>query len=162
MASSSSVPTTITLMPVSEKLVRTNYTIEKAQVLAALCGAQLFGFLDGTAIAPAEKITTKVGAAEEEVPNPAFGVWKAQEQQVLSYLLASVSRDVLVQVAALLTAVDVWKHIQTLFTSQSRAQVINTHMALATTQKGSSTVAEYILKMKTLANEMASAGKKTQ
>jgi hypothetical protein len=33
-------------------------------------------------------------------------------------------------------------------------------MALATTQKGSSTVAEYISKMKTLADEMASAGKK--
>jgi hypothetical protein len=33
-------------------------------------------------------------------------------------------------------------------------------MALATTQKGSSTVAEYITKMKTLADEMASAGKK--
>jgi hypothetical protein len=33
-------------------------------------------------------------------------------------------------------------------------------MALSTTQKGSSTVAEYITKMKTLADEMASAGKK--
>jgi hypothetical protein len=33
-------------------------------------------------------------------------------------------------------------------------------MALATTQKGSSTVAEFVSKMKTLADEMASAGKK--
>jgi hypothetical protein len=33
-------------------------------------------------------------------------------------------------------------------------------MALATTQNGSSTVAKYISKMKTLADEMASAGKK--
>jgi hypothetical protein len=33
-------------------------------------------------------------------------------------------------------------------------------MALTTTQKGSSTVAEYISKMKTLADDMASAGKK--
>jgi hypothetical protein len=44
--------------------------------------------------------------------------------------------------------------------SQSRARVINTQMALATTQKGSSMVAEYISKMKTLADDMASAGKK--
>jgi hypothetical protein len=33
-------------------------------------------------------------------------------------------------------------------------------MALATTQKGSLTVAEYISKMKLLADDMASAGKK--
>jgi hypothetical protein len=33
-------------------------------------------------------------------------------------------------------------------------------MTLATTQKGSSTVAEYISKMKVLADEMASTGKK--
>jgi hypothetical protein len=38
--------------------------------------------------------------------------------------------------------------------------VINTHMALATTQKGSSTASEYLSKMKMLTNEMASAGKK--
>jgi hypothetical protein len=33
-------------------------------------------------------------------------------------------------------------------------------MALATTQKGSSSADEYVAKMKTLADEMASAGKK--
>jgi hypothetical protein len=87
-------------------------------------------------------------------------VWKAQEQQVLSYLLRSVSRDILVQIVALPTAADVWKHLETSFASQSRARVINTRMALATTQKGSSSAAEYVSKMKTLADEMASAGKK--
>jgi hypothetical protein len=38
--------------------------------------------------------------------------------------------------------------------------VINTRMALATTQKGSSTVVEYISKMKTLADDLASTGEK--
>jgi hypothetical protein len=94
------------------------------------------------------------------VPNLAFATWKAQEKHVLSYLLTSVSRDVLVQVAVLTSAHDVWKHIEMLFASQSRAWVINTWMALATTQKGSSTIAEYISNMKTLADDMASAGKK--
>jgi hypothetical protein len=38
--------------------------------------------------------------------------------------------------------------------------VINTRMTLAITQKGSLTTAEYVAKMKTLADEMASASKK--
>jgi hypothetical protein len=56
----------------------------------------MYGFLDETSIKPAEQIKAKVGSTEEDVPNPAFVVWKAQEQQVLSYLLSSVSRDILV------------------------------------------------------------------
>jgi hypothetical protein len=75
--------------------------------------------------------------------------------------LLSVSRDILVQITALPTAAAVWKHLETPFASQSRARVINTRMALATTQKGSSSAAEYVSKMKTLADEMASTGKKT-
>ena len=63
----------------------------KAQVLATLRGAQMAGFLDGTAVAPA---TTLVVASKdkdgkevtEKVANPAYATWVAQEQQVLSYL----------------------------------------------------------------------------
>lgn len=60
------------------------------------------------------------------------------------------------QVAVLDTAAAV----EAMFASQSRARVINTRMALATAHKGSSTAAEYFTKMKGLADEMASAGKK--
>jgi hypothetical protein len=69
------------------------------------------------------------------VPNPAFNIWKAQEQQILSYLLTSVSGDDLVQIAALPSAEHAWKHIETSFASQSRSRVINTRIALATSQK---------------------------
>jgi hypothetical protein len=58
------------------------------------------------------------------------------------------------------SVVAVWKHIDTSFASQSRAQVVNTRMALATTQMGSLMASEYMPKMKMLAVKMASAGKK--
>ena len=43
--------------------------------------------------------------------------------------------------------------------SQSRGRIINTRMALATAQKGSSTIADYFNKMKSLADDMATDGK---
>ena len=55
-----------------------------------------------------------------------------------------------------------WEAIEGMFASQSRAQVINTRMALAATQKGSFSISEYFTKMKTLADAMASAGKKLE
>jgi hypothetical protein len=161
MAASSSTMMTIALMPVSEKLHRGNHMIWKAQVLAVLRGAQLAWFLDGTNKASTEKI--KISKADEDLeeePNPSFAIWKVQEKHVLSYLLTSVSCDILVQIAALPSAVEVWKHIETSFVSQSCTRVINTCMALATSQKGSSTAAEFISKMKSLADDMASARKK--
>jgi hypothetical protein len=115
MATSSSTMTTINLMSVCEKLSHDNHVLWKAQVLAVLRGAQLVGFLDDTNKAPAEKIViksqTESNEDTQEVPNPAFALWKAQEQQVLSYLLTSVSRDVLIQIAALPSTTEVWKHI---------------------------------------------------
>jgi hypothetical protein len=120
MAASSSTAAAITLMPVSEKLTRSNFVVWKAQVLTVLRGAQLTEFLDSSNLALAEKLKVKVQKEKaKEVLNPAFASWKTQEQQVISYLLTFVSRDVLIQVATLPSAAVVWKHIETSFSSQS-------------------------------------------
>ena len=60
------------------------------------------------------------------------------------------------------TTVGAWAAIEKLFASQSRARVISTRMALATANKGTSSIAEYYGKMKGLADEMASAGRKLE
>jgi hypothetical protein len=159
MEAPSSIMTTINLTPVGEKLSRGNHVLWKTQVPAVLRGAQLIRFLDGMNKASAEKILIKsqkeLEEETQEVLNPAFDLWKAQEQQVRSNLPISVSWDVLVQVAALPSIVDAWRHIETSFLSRSCTRLINTRMALATTQKGSSTIAEYISELKTLADDMA-------
>lgn len=63
------------------------------------------------------------------------------------------------QVSACTTSAEIWKAIKDMMVSQSRGRVINTRMALATAQKGSSSITEFFSKMKLLANDMAAAGK---
>lgn len=53
----------------------------------------------------------------------------------------------------------IWLALKEMFASQTRAHAVNIRIALATTKKGSLTVAEYIAKMRGLADEMAAAGK---
>jgi hypothetical protein len=105
MVSSNLTTATINLMLISEKLVH----VWKAQVHAVLHDAHLVGFLDGTNVAPLATLKIKSSKEPakdvEEVSNTAYDLWQAQEQQVLSYLLTFVSRNVLVQIAALPTAV---------------------------------------------------------
>ena len=55
-----------------------------------------------------------------------------------------------------------WAAIQDLHASQSRARVMSTRMALATASKGTSSVADYFVKMKGLADDVASAGRKLE
>ena len=132
-------------------------------MLPAIRGAQLYGFLDGSAKAPAEKI--EVEQADKTVvsqPNPAYAAWVAQDQQVLSYLVNSLSREVLGQIVTYDTASGVWQAIHGMFASQSRSRVILLRNKLSTTRKGDMSCANYYARMKGYADEMAAAGKRLE
>lgn len=127
---------------------------------AAIRGARLQGYLTGACKMPAAEVIQKgTDGKDEKVPNPALEDWEAVDQQVLSYLLSSVSKDVLTQVATSTTAAEAWKTIEDMFASQTRARSVNIRIALATTKKENSSVAEYFAKMKSLGDDMAAAGR---
>jgi hypothetical protein len=93
---------------ITEKLTKTNFPLWRAQVLPILRGAQLQGYLDGTDTPPGELEAkggekAKDGEKVKKVPNPDHAAWKAMEQQVLGFLMTSLSREVMAQVATLET-----------------------------------------------------------
>src|SRR4051812_4446643 len=85
--------------PPAEKLTLNNHLFWKTQVLPALRGAQVMVLLDGSDIAP-----TKIIELEDDnnkkstVANPAYDVWLARDQTVLSYLNKSLSPDLIAHV----------------------------------------------------------------
>jgi hypothetical protein len=95
--SSSTQPMTNSLsQSVSENLSRENYILWKVQVLAAVCGAQLSVLLEEST--PVSSKTHQVQQANKTMKkeaNPAYEVWYAQDQQLLSFLLNSVTKEVL-------------------------------------------------------------------
>jgi hypothetical protein len=125
---------------------------------AALKGAQLSEFLYGKVEVPAE--TTLGDDKKTKMYNPEHAIFEAKQQQVLNFLLTSLSKDMLEYVATYTTPHKVWDTLVAMAASQSRARVINTQMALSTTRRGSMPIAQYVGKMKLLADDMAYAGKK--
>lgn len=167
--SSTAAALTFGLLPVvTEKLTRGKYVMWEAQVLSSLRGAQLAAFIEPSAKAPAQFLDTsletdsKEGKKVDPVPNPAYDMWMVQDQQFLSYLFSSLSKEIFAQVARHHTVATLWAAIQELHASQSRARIIATRMALATATKGSSSLAEFFTKMKGLADDMAAAGRKLE
>lgn len=112
------------------------------------------GYIDGTIVAPPRLVDGKEG--KEKVLNSVYSEWLAQD---FSYLVSSLSRDVLAQVATAVTARELWQALESMFASQTRAHTVNTRIALATTKKGAMSVAEYVGKMRAYGDEMAAAGK---
>ena len=144
----------------TEKLTKTNYLLWKVQVLPAVHATQLEGYLDGTVQAPPTHNEEKDKDGKPILtPNPAYTTWVTRDQQLMSYLLSSMSKDVLAQVATTKTAAQVWSTLEEIYASETRARAVNTRIALATAKKGATSVAEYVSKMKALGDEMASAGK---
>lgn len=155
MSSTAAIINPLVGQAVSEKLAKGNYQLWKMQVLAAVRGVRLEGYLTGAAAAPATTIKDK----DVDVPNPAWEDWKTTDQQVLGFLLSSMTKEALTQVAACKTATETWKVIETIYSSMTKARSINTRIALATTKKGDLTIAEYVGKMRALGDEMANSGK---
>jgi hypothetical protein len=145
--------------PVTEKLARNNFPLWKAQVLSAIKGAQVAHYLDKNTPVPPESTPSAKDKPDDLVPNPEYATWIAKDQQMLNYLLSSLSREIFTQVATHSTVVELWAAIEAMFASQSHSRIINTRMSLATASKGTSSIAEYYSKMKTLVDEMASARK---
>ena len=89
---------------VTEKLTRTNYVLWRAQVTPQLRGAGVFGYADGTTPEPAKFLTTKdKDGKETSAPNPLHPFWVLEDQQVLGYLLSTLTKEVLLQVTTITT-----------------------------------------------------------
>jgi hypothetical protein len=130
----------------------------QAQVLPAIRAAQLEDLLTGRDLQPAKTILAQVDGKTVQQPNPAYAKWVAQDQSVLRYLLSSLTREALLHVTCSTTSTDVWRTLVSLYFTQTRARSVNTRIALATTRKNQLSISDYFTKMRSYADEMASAG----
>jgi hypothetical protein len=110
-------------------------------------------------VPPTEITATTDDKKSIKIRNPEYKIWVAQDQQVLSYLLNSVTREILGYLATKVTAASAWTALEELFASQSRAKVTNLRFALTNTKKGSMTIPQYFTKIKGFADELTAYGK---
>jgi hypothetical protein len=82
----------------------------------------------------------------------------ARDQALLGYLMSSVTREVLMGITTVEAVVVAWSTLQEMYGSHTRARSINIRIALATTRKGTSMMADYFSKMKSYADEMGTSG----
>lgn len=156
------------LVPVTSHLVQFNHTSQlplkltgshnfatwKAQIEMLLHGHDLYGFLDGTHPAPPNTIIDK----DKETPNPAFKLWFRQDKLIQNALLASVDPTLASTVATADSAKSAFESLHTAFANKSQTRIFSLCDQLARVTKDNRSVAEYLRNIRSLADELATAG----
>ncbi|KAH9646728.1 retrovirus-related pol polyprotein from transposon RE1 [Citrus sinensis] len=147
------------------KLDRSNYTIWKSQILSTIRANGLESLLDGTRKCPnqfhnqeeASLSSDRVTVAEPQ-ENPEFNNWKRQDQLLLSWLMSSISVEILSLVVNSNSSNELWTNIEEQFGSETGAKKVHLKMLLNNLKKGSMTITEYFSKLKAVSDELALAG----
>ncbi|KAK1612671.1 hypothetical protein QYE76_036344 [Lolium multiflorum] len=90
--------------PLSQHLMRSNFLLWKAFIILAFRGANVMGLLDGSDRAPAKTIEIE----DSNKKKIQVEVWIASDQQVLRFLMNSLSPEILSHILGMDTIADVW------------------------------------------------------
>ncbi|KAK6151475.1 hypothetical protein DH2020_014110 [Rehmannia glutinosa] len=142
---------------ITVKLNDTNYLVWRQQVFAAARGYGLDGFLIGKHATPPEFITSAAGM---KTTNPAYATWMRQDQVLASWLLSSLSENVLISTVGLTSSKEIWECLEIGFASQSRARIMQYRLQLQTLKKGNLSMREYLNKVKVCCDTLAAAEQK--
>jgi hypothetical protein len=160
--SSSSSATLAALLgaPPAQLLTRDNFIPWNALMLPALRGARVLDLVEGKEVVPEKTIEVEDKEGKKfKAENPDYAAWFTWDQQVLCFLLNSVSPEILAHVTGLDTAAEVWASLKELVSSKSRSRIQSLRGALQNTKKGTLSAEKYVAKKKAIAAELAVAGK---
>nr|CAD1838639.1 unnamed protein product [Ananas comosus var. bracteatus] len=104
---------------VTLKLNDNNYLLWKTQVLSLIESQDLLGFLMGETIAPPKMSTSENGAT---VNNPDYTSWVRTDRLVKSWIVGTLSKEVLGHAVGLQTAAEVWTALTNHFKQSSIAR----------------------------------------
>jgi hypothetical protein len=139
------------------KLDRDNYNLWIPQIVPQLKGGNLYGYVDGTILAPPPTVSnTSDDGVVTITPNPAFLHWQMQDQLILGAINSSLSPNMLSFVTRCATSRDAWVTLENMFNSQAKARTMNVHFQLVNLKKGNSSIADYFQKFQQLTDALAS------
>ena len=91
--------------------------------------------------------------------NPKYSAWHRQDQLLASWIQSFLTESTLMLVVGLInTSREIWSALETSFASQSKAKIMQYKFQLQTTKKENLSMREYLGKIKTSCDLLASVG----
>lgn len=140
---------------ISIKLSSNNYLLWKSQILPLIRTMGIEKHLTDDK-PPEEHIADGKG---EQLVNPRFNTWKNNDGLLTSWLLGTITEDVLSMIESSDTAYQVWKSLEEQLLSMTKENELHLNEALVSLKKGNSTLEDYLKKFKALCDMLAAMKK---
>ncbi|KAL5705543.1 hypothetical protein ACHQM5_023836 [Ranunculus cassubicifolius] len=111
----------------------------------------MLDMVDGTSSPPAENITID----DKIVVNPSFLEWKKKDQRLLSWLHRTLTPPIFAQVIGYKTSRSLWEGLHKAYTSQTNARYYQIKNELSNIRKGSSSISDYMDRIRQLTDELS-------
>ncbi|KAK3006438.1 hypothetical protein RJ639_015483 [Escallonia herrerae] len=105
-------------------------------------------------VCPPKTITV----SDQEVVNPSNKVWYRQDNLIRNALMASVDPFLASSIAAATTSKQAWDQLHTTFANKSQMRIYSLRDLLGKVSHDSKTISEYLREIRSIADELASAG----
>jgi hypothetical protein len=112
--------------------------------------------VDGLELCPTKHTTI---VEDKQVVNPAYVLWNKKDQLVLSWLIATLTSNVLSTVYGLNTSRQVWISLAARYASQSKSRITHLKRQLQTMRQDSRSCTDYLQLAKSWADQLAVVGK---
>ncbi|OVA02974.1 hypothetical protein BVC80_8755g21 [Macleaya cordata] len=89
-------------------------------------------------------------------PNHIYNQWRKVDNTLLSWIRATLSESILSQLVTFKTSQEVWSYLEASFSSQNTARFFHLQNLLATIRKDNLSITDYLHKIKTTADSLAS------
>ncbi|CAH9092004.1 unnamed protein product [Cuscuta europaea] len=130
-----------------------DYLPWRTQFESFLVSHGLMGILDGTITAPSQYIFDNLRL---EIVNNEYYYWLKLDQTVRSWLFATLSRDILVEVHTLQTSATIWNHLESRFMAASMARSMELkRMFSASKKKENQSIEQYMREIQKIADALA-------
>ena len=155
MAASTPLPYSTLVHMLTIKLTPLNYLLWRNQVETLLRSQNLFGFVDGSST---PENSPDQDAAAQEKAAASLAAWNAQDQQLLSLLLSSLSEEAMTEVLGCTTTQTVWNVLEVAYVHHSKAREIQMKDALQSLRRQDRTVVDFAKQFKGYCDQLTAIG----
>ncbi|XP_026416734.1 uncharacterized protein LOC113312194 [Papaver somniferum] len=154
---SSSVSTTTSPLKlknsyISLKLDETNYIQWRRQVLPILCSHDIYSHVDPDVNSPS--LFLPGSSAEEPLPNPDYASWFQIDTYLLSWLQATLTQSVFVDIPDFTYARELWKYLANTYAAPTVARSIQLRHQLQTLQRENLSISAYLAKITSIRDSL--------
>ncbi|KAL4339361.1 hypothetical protein GQ457_08G024740 [Hibiscus cannabinus] len=132
-----------------------NFLMWKQQVLLAVRSLRLEKLLTGVLKAPPATVTSADGVVTE---NEDYEIFVAQDSALASWILSTISPQLLPQFISAETTSEIWSTVLRFFSSRSTTTMMSLHYKLRSLKKGDLSMRTYVSQVKELCNALAACG----